>query len=74
MHAPLLTEIFDECLSSLKRIHAAGYCHTDLRRPNILKFGDRYELIDFGDAVKIVHLLTLINFQKEEKISPCRKQ
>ncbi len=36
----------------LDRIHSAGYCHTDIRLPNILRFGDNFELIDYGDAVK----------------------
>ncbi len=33
---------------SLRCIHDCGFCHRDVRLGNILKFGDHYQLIDFG--------------------------
>ena len=44
------TDIYLNCRESLKRLHVQGYCHTDIRLPNILKFGDKLELIDFGEC------------------------
>lgn len=33
---------------SLTYIHDCGICHRDVRLSNILKFGNYYQLIDFG--------------------------
>jgi hypothetical protein len=41
-----------DCWHSLQRIHERGYCHCDVRIPNICKFGDNYELVDYGFARK----------------------
>ena len=53
---------------SLKRIHHAGYYHTDIRLPNILKFEDnKYSLIDFGDAVKKGATVNINRFSQGRK-------
>jgi hypothetical protein len=44
--------IFDDCVRAIRRCHDKGYFHTDLRLPNVLRFRDRYEPVDFGEAVK----------------------
>jgi serine/threonine protein kinase len=46
-------QLVRECVESLKRMHAKGYCHCDVRVPNICKFGDEFEMIDFGFARKL---------------------
>ena len=38
---------------SLRATHKAGFCHTDIRWSNILKFKGGYQLIDFDHAVRI---------------------
>ena len=44
-------DILDNLYRSLTRFHAAGILHTDIRWPNVLKFGDAYELIDLSYGV-----------------------
>ena len=44
--------VFTDCIEALQSLHEKGYCHTDLRLPNLLKFDEKYEPVDFGDAVK----------------------
>lgn len=46
-------EFLRDVLESLTAIHLAGYFHTDLRLPNILKFTSGYQIIDFDLAVRI---------------------
>jgi hypothetical protein len=43
-------QVYFDCCRSLQALHAKGYYHCDARAPNICKFGDRFEMIDFGVA------------------------
>jgi hypothetical protein len=61
-NADLQIRIIDDCMSSLQRIHNAGYVHTDLRRPNLLLFNDTFMPVDFGEAVKIETAVDLNTF------------
>lgn len=45
-------QMFDNCLESLKEMHGHKYCHTDVRLANILRFDNKYALVDFGEAVR----------------------
>jgi hypothetical protein len=44
-------KIFHDCMESLREMHASGYCHTDIRLPNIVCFDGKFCLVDFGEAV-----------------------
>lgn len=61
-NADLRVRILDDCMHSLQRIHNAGYVHTDLRRPNLLLFNDKFMPVDFGEAVKIGTAVDLRTF------------
>jgi hypothetical protein len=37
-----------DCKLCLRRLHAVGLCHRDVRPQNICLFDDKFELIDFG--------------------------
>jgi hypothetical protein len=43
-------QVYLDCCRSLQVLHAKGYYHCDARAPNICKFGDQFEMIDFGVA------------------------
>ena len=45
-------EIMSGVCRSLFALHQSGYVHRDIRLPNILKFGDHVQLIDYGFACK----------------------
>ena len=45
--------IFDDTLTSLRKIHKAGYCHRDLRETNIIFLDGCYQLIDFDFCRKV---------------------
>ena len=32
-------------------MHSLNYFHTDVRKANIVKFGDKFSLVDFGLAI-----------------------
>lgn len=61
-NADLKIRIIDDCMNSLQRIHNAGYVHTDLRRPNLLLFNDKFMPVDFGEAVQIGTAVNLDDF------------
>lgn len=44
-------ELFDGALESLHVAHRAGFCHRDLRKPNLLIFDGKVQVVDFGDAI-----------------------
>lgn len=59
--------VVNDCLASIELMHSAGYCHTDLRRPNLLQFDQKYVPIDFGDAVKIGEEVSVDEFSEGRK-------
>ena len=63
----LRTRIINDCIPELRKIHELGYVHTDLRRPNILKFDKKYMPIDFGEAVEIGTEVNLKEFSEGRK-------
>lgn len=42
------TDLVDGACESFRLAHSAGYLHCDIRRSNIMKFGNKWCLIDFG--------------------------
>jgi hypothetical protein len=52
LDTPTRHTVFNQITQSLHHMHHLQYYHTDIRLPNILKFGSHYELIDFGEAIK----------------------
>jgi serine/threonine protein kinase len=54
-------EILDDCQLSLQRMHEKGFLHCDARVPNICKFDDTYELVDFGLAQSFKSSFTILN-------------
>ena len=46
-------DVFEDVRKCLVAIHNNGWMHMDVRLPNVLKFGDTYQLIDFGFTQKI---------------------
>jgi hypothetical protein len=59
--------VFHDCIISLRPFHEAGYLHTDLRLPNLLKFQGKYQPVDFGDAVKTGALVNVDDFSQGRK-------
>jgi len=47
------TDLVDGVSESLRLAHKAGYLHCDVRRSNIMKFGNKWCLIDFGLSCKL---------------------
>lgn len=39
-------------LKSLYLTHQAGFCHCDIRKSNIVKFDQEYQLIDYDNAIE----------------------
>jgi serine/threonine protein kinase len=46
-------KIIEDITTGLKNLHANGYIHGDLSLKNVVKFGNKYKLIDFGSATKM---------------------
>jgi hypothetical protein len=63
----ILHKIFNDCMYSLKRMHSAGYVHTDIRLPNIVKIDDMYEIVDFGEAVTYGSSVNVSDFSDHRK-------
>jgi hypothetical protein len=62
-HEATKVRMLNDCVECLRRMHDAGYCHTDIRRDNIIHLRARraeasnqcdeeYCLVDFGEAVR----------------------
>ena len=45
-------QMFNDCFQCLMEMHNKKFCHTDVRLANILQFGDKFGLVDFGEAVR----------------------
>lgn len=60
-------DIFNQIYRSLAHMHALRYCHTDVRLPNILKFGDKYCLIDYGEVVATGAMVDIEEFSDGRK-------
>jgi hypothetical protein len=60
-------DIFNQIYQSVSKMHNLNYCHTDIRLPNILKFGDKYCLIDYGEAVKEGAVVCIEGFSERRK-------
>jgi hypothetical protein len=43
-----IASVISGITKSLRCIHDCGFCHRDVRLGNMLKFGNHYQLIDFG--------------------------
>jgi serine/threonine protein kinase len=48
-----MQQIIDGATKSLRHTHTAGFVQCDIRSPNLLKFGDKWQLIDFGHSSAI---------------------
>lgn len=58
-------KIFEDCLDSLRKMHDHKFCHTDVRLANILRFDDKFALVDFGEAVKEGSCVDVSNFSED---------
>jgi hypothetical protein len=48
-----IREVLIGVQKSLQLTHAVGLCHCDIRRSNILKFGDGFQLIDYDLSIGV---------------------
>ncbi len=72
-----LEKVYNDCFNDLVYIHEKGYVHTDVRMANIVKFGDKFSLVDFGLAVRagsLVNLATRSEFVRRYLVSPEKAQ
>ena len=72
-----LEKVYSDCFNDLVYIHEKGYVHTDIRMANIVKFGDKFSLVDFGLAVRegsLVNLATRSEFVRRYLVSPEKAQ
>jgi len=72
-----LEKVYSDCFNDLVYIHEKGYVHTDIRMANIVKFGDKFSLVDFGLAVRagsLVNLATRSELVRRYLVSPEKAQ
>ena len=72
-----LEKVYNDCFNDLVYIHEKGYVHTDVRMANIVKFGDKFSLVDFGLAVRagsLVNLATRSEYVRQYLLSPEKAQ
>ncbi len=75
LHREILTvkesqQVFSDCLRCLTALDEKGYSHTDVRLANIVKFGNTYQVVDFGEVVKHTDNLSV----PWDDFSPSRKE
>jgi hypothetical protein len=63
----LRCDVVNDCLAVLRSVHQEGYCHTDLRLPNVLKFNGKYTPVDFGEAVLVGAEVCVDDFSEGRK-------
>ena len=72
-----LEKVYRDCFNDLVYIHEKDYIHTDIRMANVVKFGDKFSLVDFGLAVRagsLVNLATRSEFVRRYLVSPEKAQ
>ena len=70
-------KVYSDCFNDLVYIHEKGYVHTDIRMANIVKFGDKFSLVDFGLTVRagsLVNLASRSEYVRQYLVSPEKAQ
>ncbi len=67
-------KLFADALESLHTVHRAGFCHRDLRKPNLLIFDGKVQVVDFGDAIKKKTKIIQLRGGAREDVMPIRVQ
>ena len=60
-------QIFDNCYDCLDAMHEKEFCHTDVRLANVLRFGESFALVDFGEAVPVGTDVNIAKFSEGRK-------
>lgn len=69
-----MEQVYEDLSNSLGIMHRAGVCHCDIRSSNILKFGSKYQLIDYDLALTADETMSFVEGAQFDSRGACMKQ